>query len=279
MVFVLLMVLVACLATGCSEETTGPESKPPPSTEWEHNWSDRFGDADAQIGRGVAVDASGNVIITGHFYSTTDFGGGALTSVGNEDIFVAKFAPDGTHLWSNRFGDGSSEYGRSTAADASGNIIVVGVLYGSVDFGGGTLTDTGSGDIFVAKFGSDGTHLWSKRYGDSDDQDVHGVAADATGNVIIAGDFQGTVDFGGGAFTTEHSSRDGYVARYGPNGSHLWSESFGHSEYHEQYATGVTADASGNVTATGFFSGKVDCGGGELTSAGSYDIFVAKFGL
>ena len=115
---------------------------------------------------GVAVDASGNVIITGHFYSTTDFGGGALTSVGNEDIFVAKFAPDGTHLWSNRFGDGSSEYGRSTAADASGNIIVVGVLYGSVDFGGGTLTDAGSGDIFVAKFGSDGTHLWSKRYGD-----------------------------------------------------------------------------------------------------------------
>ena len=56
-----------------------------------HLWSKRFGDGDDQHARSVAVDASGNVIVTGYFYGTIDFGGGALTSAGGGDIFVAKF--------------------------------------------------------------------------------------------------------------------------------------------------------------------------------------------
>ena len=112
------------------------------------------GDSDSQAPGAVAVDASGNVVLTGTFYGTVDFGGGALTSAGSGDIFVAKFGSGGAHLWSKRFGDGDYQYGIAVAVDASENAIVTGYFFGTVDFGGGAFTSAGSQDIFVVKFKS-----------------------------------------------------------------------------------------------------------------------------
>ena len=55
-----------------------------------HLWSKRFGSTYEDEGLGVAVDGSGNVVVTGYFNGTVDFGGGGLTSAGNDDIFVVK---------------------------------------------------------------------------------------------------------------------------------------------------------------------------------------------
>ncbi len=68
-----------------------------------HLWSQHFGSTSSDYGESVATDASGNVFVTGRFFGTVDFGGGALVSAGNTDIFVAKYSPTGTHLWSQRF--------------------------------------------------------------------------------------------------------------------------------------------------------------------------------
>ena len=150
--FLFLLVLGACLAIGCSEKSTGPDSNPPPSP-GKHLWSKCFGDGSDQYAIAVAVDASRNLIVAGYFEGTLDFGGGVLTSAGANDIFVAKFGSDGAHLWSKRFGDGSDQAASAVAVDASGNVIVTGVFRGTVDFGGGGLTSAGVEDIFVAKFG------------------------------------------------------------------------------------------------------------------------------
>lgn len=45
-----------------------------------HIWSQSFGDAGIQEGRGIATDNPGNVIMTGRFRGTVDFGGGPLSS-------------------------------------------------------------------------------------------------------------------------------------------------------------------------------------------------------
>jgi len=150
--FVFLLVLGTCLAIGCSDNGTGPDNNPPPST-GKHLWSKCFGDGSIQIAYAVVDDASGNVIVTGYIEDTVDFGGGALTSAGGWDIFVAKFGSEGAHLWSKRFGDGSDQAAEAVAVDASGNAMVTGYFDGTVDFGGGALTSAGSFDIFVAKFG------------------------------------------------------------------------------------------------------------------------------
>src|SRR5688500_16691572 len=59
--------------------------------------------------------------------------------------------------------------------------------------------------------------------------------------------------------------------------AHLWSQSFGSTLSDEILA--VAVDGSGNIYITGFFQGTVDFGGGGLVSAGSNDVFVAKYNL
>ena len=65
-------------------------------------WSKQFGSPDGDHVLAVAVDASRNVWVTGYFNGTVSFGGAPLTSAGNADIYIAKYAADGTHLWSKR---------------------------------------------------------------------------------------------------------------------------------------------------------------------------------
>jgi hypothetical protein len=240
-----------------------------------HLWSKRFGDANSQYAYGVAVDGSGNVAIAGQFFGTVDFGGGTLTSAGGDDIFVAKFDVGGNHLWSKRFGDANSQLAYGVAAGGSGNIALTGTFWSTVDFGGGTLTSAGNDDIFVVKFDANGNHLWSKRFGDASfSQNAWGIAADGSGNAVVTGSFWGTVNFGGGALTSA-GLNDIFIAKFDTNGNHLWSKRCGDTS--QQEGRGVAIDAWGNVIMTGHSSGTVDFGGGPVSSAGSYDVFVVKY--
>jgi|WetSurMetagenome_2_1015567.scaffolds.fasta_scaffold149668_1 hypothetical protein len=180
-----------------------------------HVWSDGYGGSgDSQMSE-VAVDASGNAFVTGYFSGTTDFGGGTLTSAGDGDIFTAKFGPGGAHVWSKRYGDAAQQNGTAIAVDVSGNTFVMGYFYGTVDFGGGALTDAGAGDVFIAKLGPGGDHLWSKRFGDAQYQIAFGLGTNASGNVFAAGGFDGTVAFGGNTLTSA-GDLDIFVAKLGP---------------------------------------------------------------
>ncbi|NIO27869.1 MAG: T9SS type A sorting domain-containing protein [Candidatus Latescibacteria bacterium] len=239
-----------------------------------HLWSQRFGDGNGQFGRSVTVDNLGNVIVTGYFSGTVDFGGGPLTSAGSSDIFVAKFDPCGTHIWSHRFGDADGQFALSCTVDSMGNIVVTGEFWGTVDFGGEPLTSAGAKDIYVAKFDASGNHLWSQRFGDAGSQVAWSITTDSPGSVIVTGYFDNTVDFGGGILTSA-GLLDIFVVKFDSGGNHLWSQRFGDATNQRAYS--VTVDDSGNVVVTGFLEGTVDFGGGILTSAGLEDIFVAKF--
>jgi YVTN family beta-propeller protein len=242
-----------------------------------HVWSQRFGDDSDQFGQGLGVDGAGNVLVTGYFYGDLDFGGGPLTSAGDVDIFVAKLDPAGNHIWSQRFGDATDQYGYNVAADGSGNVLVSGYYWGDVDFGGGTLTSAGDYDIFVAKFDSAGTHLWSKRFGDAAQQAGYGLAVDGSGNVLLSGYLFGTVDFGGGTLTAPGGNNDIFVAKFDPAGTHVWSQNFGDAD--PQFGYGIAAEPGGHVVVTGGFQGEVNFGGSPITSGGNYDVFVAKFSV
>lgn len=178
-----------------------------------HLWSKNFGDADYQISSSIATDGSDNVVITGYYLGVIDFGGGPLTSAGGYDIFVAKLDAAGNHLWSKSFGDAGYQFSQGVATDTSGNVVITGFFPGTVDFGGGPLTDAGNYDVFVAKFDSNGNHLWSQRFGDANTQYGYGVAAGGSGSVVLTGYFYGTVDFGGGPLT-EAGSGDAFLAKF-----------------------------------------------------------------
>lgn len=165
-------------------------------------WSKQFGGALRDSGNGVAVDADGNIVLTGAFAGTIDFGGGALNSANAnyDDIFLAKFAGDGSLLWSQSFGGNLFDRGNAVSVDQLGNIALVGSFYETIDLGGGALKSTGGSDIFVAKYSPDGAHLWSKSFGAASGiDDGRAVTVDSQNNIITTGQFFSVVDFGGGA--------------------------------------------------------------------------------
>ena len=79
---------------------------------------------------------------------------------------------------------------------------MTGYVAGTVDFGGGATASIGSWDTFVAKYSSAGGYLWAKRFGGTLQDEGLSIAADASGNVLVAGAFQGTADFGSGPLTS-----------------------------------------------------------------------------
>ncbi len=174
-----------------------------------------------------------------------------------------------------RFGDESRQLLHGVAADCEGNVIIVGDFWGSVDFGGGNLVSAGDRDVFVAKFGRGGEHIWSRRFGDEAEQVGVGVAADDNGGIFLASAFAGGLDVGSKKLVSRGRYNVGLV-KLDKHGEHLWSQSFGDQNYHVPECTAVSP--SGAIIIAGRFKGTIDFGGGDIISASKQtDIFLAKF--
>ncbi len=247
-------------------------------------WSQRFGGTSgkAQIPRDIANPvriASGmdnSVVVAGYYLGAVNLGGGTLTNAGASEISVAKYGPTGLHLWSKRFGGIVGDQAQSVAVDTNnGDVVVIGEFGSSVDFGGTVLTAVGASlDIFLLRMSSAGNVQWAKRFGNASGDAGRGVVVDGSGNAIITGYFEGTVDFGGGGLASDGLG-DVFLAKYSTTGQHVWSKRFG-SVAHET-SVGIAVDGPGNPAITGTASGAVDFGGGVLTPGGGTDIFAAKY--
>src|SRR2546427_685225 len=236
-------------------------------------WSRAFGGGFNDVGNGVAVDAGGNVVIIGTAVGTVNFGGGPITANGYT-IVVAKFSPAGGHLWSRGIGDSFSNSGNAVAVDPSGNIAVTGAFSGPVNFGGGTLTSAGV-DIFLAKLSPTGGHIWSRHFGSALATHAgNGVACDGSGNVLVTGSFENSIDLGAG-WTTSFAHKDMFVAKYSAAGAYMWSKLAG--GLYDDAGRGIAVDGTGKVVVTGTFQAAVNFGTGSLISAGRSDIFVARY--
>ncbi|HET6349063.1 MAG TPA: FlgD immunoglobulin-like domain containing protein, partial [Candidatus Krumholzibacteria bacterium] len=240
-----------------------------------HLWSKGIGGTGVDIGNAVAVDASGNVVVTGYFNNSANFGGGALVSAGGDDVFLARYNSGGTHLWSQRFGSTGSDQGYGVGTDADGNVVMAGIFNNTVDFGGGGLVSAGFADIFLAKYDALGTHQWSQRFGASGGENCFGLAVSGSGDVAITGAFNANIDFGGGfLFTT--GIADAFLAKFNASGVHQWSRKMGGISNDD--GRGVAIDALGNVVGVGRFNLSAEFGGGLLFSNGGWDGYVAKYG-
>jgi outer membrane protein assembly factor BamB len=218
-------------------------------------WSQRFGDQARQLLHGLATDHDGNIFITGDFWGSVDFGGQILTSKGDRDIFLAKFDRVGTHIWSKRYGDEQEQVGNAIATDSAGAVFIGGSFTGSLDFGGGELVSRGRYNVCLAKLDHAGQHIWSCRFGDDKYHVLECLAVAPSGNITIAGRFQGSIDFGNGSIASQSSQTDIFVANFSPNGECLWAKRFGGP--YEQQTRSVAIDDRGNIAIAGIFKGEV----------------------
>ncbi len=238
-----------------------------------------FGGTQPDYGYGVAVDGSGNVYTTGYFNNTVDFGAGNVTSAGGccqgGDVFVTKRNAAGAHQWTTTFGGNAGDAGHSVAVDGSGNVYVAGFFRNTVNFGAGNVTSGGGQDAFVTKLNSSGAHQWTTTFSSVITVIGHSVAVDGSGNVYLGGAFWNAVNFGAGVNATAVGGSDAFVTKLNSSGAHQWTTTFGGNDGNDS-VYGVAVDGSGNVHVAGEFQGTVDFGAGNVTAAGSQDVFVTK---
>lgn len=261
------------LARVCVSAPGTPDAGASPRTNGAFAWAKRFGDVQYDQAFATAVDSSGNVFVAGSFQGTVDFGGGPLSSVGQSDVFLAKFARDGAYQWAQRLGGAGDDLAYGLAINGSGDLVLAGAFTDVADFGGGALRSGGGYDILLASYAPDGAHRWSHGYGGPTDDSASSVAVDGSGNVVLTGYYTGQANLGG-AVLPGAGGTDVFLARYNADGKHLWSRGYGGPG--DDFGNRVASDSTGGVALTGFFHDRISLGGPDLTGAGGADAFVAR---
>jgi len=178
--------------------------------------------------KAMAVDASGNVYVTGHSRSDTS----------HYDYATTKYNASGRQLWVARY-NGPGNYHDNPIAialDTYGNVYVTGNSYG----------DGTSSDYATIKYNLNGIEQWVARYNGSGNGNdvVSAMALDADGNIYISGNSDGG-----------ETGFDYVTIKYDENGNRLWVEKYdGPGNYHDK-AGAIGLDISGNVYVTGYSYG------------------------
>jgi len=195
------------------------------------------GGEESAVAHGIAVDAAGNMYVTGLTNSTSFPTRNPAQAAygGNQDAYVAKLNASGSALiYSTYLGGNGEDIGRGIAVDAAGNAYVTG-LAGSPDFPLMNPLQRTLGGGFVTKLSPAGVLVYSTY--------INGIgrriAVDAVGNAWVTG-----LDYAG-------ANQDAFVRKLNAEGSaivyaNLWGGS------RDESGLDIAVDKLGNALVTGF---------------------------
>ena len=157
-------------------------------------WAVHYGGTGNEFDPRIAVDAAGDVYVTGSFAGQVAFGAVNLISKGDQDIFVAKLhGNDGSAAWAQSIGSAASDGTLDLAIDGAGHVVVAGSVGGPIDGG----TSAGGVDALVASFdASNGTPGWRKVFSTSGDDRAFAVTYGRNHDVYAVVNVGGAYDFG-----------------------------------------------------------------------------------
>lgn len=194
--------------------------------QWVATYGGTFGGHDQ--GASVAVDANGNVFVTG--YETT-------ATLNYYDMVTIMYNPGGVQQWADSYdGPGSAnDVGVDIVNDGAGNTYVVGTsdtIYNSAP----------NNDIVLLKYNNAGTLQWRRVYwSPTYSYDIaRKMCLDRNGNILICG-YGGLVNQG----------NNYYTIKYSPAGVCLWSQFYNYATNTYEQPWGIVADSLGNVIVTG----------------------------
>lgn len=220
----------------------------------------------------LAVDAAGNLFVTGNFRGSVDFdpsnkqklvvGSGTAGSG-----FVVKWDTNGSFKWVSPFlaspntASGSSAIPDQIALDGAGSVIVGGYYRGLVDFDPSSRVSNlpSIGGAFISKLDASGGLLWVKALESADNSFLNGFDIDASGNIYASGNTWGTVDLDPSvnvqSYTTAGQA-DGFVLKLSSTGDLNWAVTFGSASM--DVPLGISVTSAGEIHVGGWYTGDVD---------------------
>jgi len=258
----LLIAVVVISGAGCSHR--GSSVQGPVAEAWVARYSSHADTNPFQfdVGHDIAVDASGNVYITGQ------------SSNGDKEVdyLTIKYDSSGKEAWSARYDgpSGSVDSAKAIAVDASGNVYVTGGSTVEGQLGEGPYDY----DYATIKYDADGTQLWVARYNGLGDfyDEANAIALDKSGNVYVTG----TSNVGG--YGAAGSGLQEYATiKYDGDGNELWAARY-HGPY-EGYDCGnaIVVDSDGNAFVTGYSVGRDYESSVALGGEHDYDYATVKY--
>ena len=244
-------------------------------------WAKSAGGSGADIGNGITVDNSGNVIVTGEFAGNASFGSTSMNSMnGSTDVFTTKLDANGNFLWAKQGSAPQTDRGLDVDCDASGNIYITGQFSDTITFDVLHLNNMLNA-VFVVKYNSSGAEQWFRKIGGGAVNIANSIACDNLGGIYLAGDFQGTITFYGATTTTLSATYNNriFLAKYDASGGLTWNiaESSDTPLSVKSVATnGTNCFIAGNFKCT-FDSYSDLYDPGSFNSSGYWDIFEGKY--
>ncbi|MEI6948749.1 SBBP repeat-containing protein [Paraflavisolibacter sp. H34] len=171
----------------------------------------------------LALDASGNVYVTGH-----------STGTGHSyDVTTIKYDKNGVQQWVATYNgpDDNRDIGYAIAVDAAANVYVTGKSDSDATFS----------DYTTLKYDKNGVQQWVARYAGPNDEDyAYAIGVDTYGSVYITGESEGI-----------GSGMDYATIKYDRNGVQQWLQRYNGPGDNNDRAFALALDASGNVWVTG----------------------------
>lgn len=198
--------------------------------------------------RGLAVDKDENLYVGGF-------------DVWPEPPFVLKVSPEGKPLWSRALvGAAGSVEDIAVCGD---RVLIGGSFQGSFTFAGQTLSSPFGG--FIAAYTRKGQERWARIEGSN----VHSLATDGLGGVVVGGNYRPGDDLGRGPEAGDPEGNNLYVMKFDYGGGALrWIQTFPSDG---AFALDLAARKDGSSTAVGAFMSHVDLGEGRIDYPESFD--------
>ena len=243
------------------------------------NFSTYFGGNESDDSHSVAVDSNGNSFIVGttnspdfpikNAYNAT-YGGGS-------DIFLAKFSPNGSLLFSTFFGGSSDDSSSQIAIDSMGNCYITGYTF-STDFplkNAIQNSNNGNEDALIAKFTNNGSLIFSTYLGGNADDSGLGISVDSEGNSFIIGETD-SINFPTSSNSSLQGKTDIFISEFSSHGLLLFSTYFG--GLNDDVGYGIAVDSLRNMYITGstFSVNFIGKNAYNSTYGGNGDCFVTK---
>ncbi len=233
----------------------------------------------------VTADRFGNVFVGGSFVGTASIANQTLVSSGGTDAFLAKYSANGQALWAR-------QQGGATVQDSFYRLEAdnTGAVFGKIVSGGSVASGPAKPYVqSILKAGSNGTVEWKRDFstGSSITRALQGgLELDSSGNPVLAGAFEGTVDFDPSSkkrLITSVGTSSGFMLKLSSTGNLVWVSTFvgafSNGTVGSSNVFRFDIDSSNNIVAYGRYSGKVDFAPGSLVKnlPETDDNYVAKF--